>query len=459
MARTLTPALLTAQTYGYPTGGYAPAVRCIFTSKDGVVAGAFVTGTIYRILTVGNTDFTLIGASANTVGIIFTATGVGSGTGTANIAYDYSFDPTVNTNRLIHAQQIEERGSDSGIIQLSNYDKSVPADLTGYYVDLGWGHNTSDGVLPSSTDDAGAVSPRMWVMSQSDISGGQKGQRPGLFTVFQLQGVWGAVLNRQPVLLPSEPNFTIPLYRYDELSKISILIDKTIYEILEYLIETTLSNQTGYTFTLDPLGTQDDGQINDFIPFSSSFGENIPRTINSDSPFYFMTYGDLIRGLLELTKCVLVPRAGLAFRIIYPQASDTADETYYSSNADGHPFYEVLNTRLNMTPNHIEIFGGEDETTGYPTVSGHWFDTDHYSGWVSPATTATYDGPFMEVKASGSTDNILWETDLDTVAKCRTRAAELGWQLKDQILGTRVIVPMDARVELYDRVSVKDSRG
>jgi len=46
-------------------------------------AGSFITGTEYKISTVGTTNFTLIGASANTVGLVFTATGAGSGTGTA----------------------------------------------------------------------------------------------------------------------------------------------------------------------------------------------------------------------------------------------------------------------------------------------------------------------------------------------------------------------------------------
>lgn len=46
-------------------------------------AGAFVVGRVYLIATIGTTDFTLIGASANTVGVEFTATGAGSGTGTA----------------------------------------------------------------------------------------------------------------------------------------------------------------------------------------------------------------------------------------------------------------------------------------------------------------------------------------------------------------------------------------
>ena len=46
-------------------------------------AGAFVALITYKIVTVGTTDFTLIGASANTVGLSFQSTGVGAGTGTA----------------------------------------------------------------------------------------------------------------------------------------------------------------------------------------------------------------------------------------------------------------------------------------------------------------------------------------------------------------------------------------
>jgi len=49
-----------------------------------IAVGSFVVGTSYTIKTVGSTDFTAIGASGNTVGVVFTATGVGSGgSGTA----------------------------------------------------------------------------------------------------------------------------------------------------------------------------------------------------------------------------------------------------------------------------------------------------------------------------------------------------------------------------------------
>jgi len=53
------------------------------TSDVTVTAGNFVIGTTYTILTVGTTNFTTIGASSNTAGVSFVATGSGSGTGSA----------------------------------------------------------------------------------------------------------------------------------------------------------------------------------------------------------------------------------------------------------------------------------------------------------------------------------------------------------------------------------------
>lgn len=59
-----------------------------------VTAGEFLVGTTYQIQSVGTTDFTLIGAATNTVGEIFTATGLGSGTGTAGVGYGDYFSPS-----------------------------------------------------------------------------------------------------------------------------------------------------------------------------------------------------------------------------------------------------------------------------------------------------------------------------------------------------------------------------
>jgi hypothetical protein len=55
-----------------------------FVNNPGVTtAGSFISGQTYTILSVGTTDFVAIGASSNTVGVEFIATGSGSGTGTA----------------------------------------------------------------------------------------------------------------------------------------------------------------------------------------------------------------------------------------------------------------------------------------------------------------------------------------------------------------------------------------
>ena len=56
-------------------------------SFSAVTAGSFVVGRTYTITAVGNTDFQAIGASADTIGVTFTATGAGSGTGTATSGF------------------------------------------------------------------------------------------------------------------------------------------------------------------------------------------------------------------------------------------------------------------------------------------------------------------------------------------------------------------------------------
>ena len=51
-----------------------------------VTAGNFVIGNTYLITSLGTTNFVSIGASTNSIGVYFTATGVGSGTGTAKLS-------------------------------------------------------------------------------------------------------------------------------------------------------------------------------------------------------------------------------------------------------------------------------------------------------------------------------------------------------------------------------------
>ena len=85
-----TPAtgLATVTLTNHATESLSARIGDMMYIHNAVTAGSFVTGTSYKITTVGTTNFTLIGASSNTVGIVFTATGAGSGTGTAIKAAD-----------------------------------------------------------------------------------------------------------------------------------------------------------------------------------------------------------------------------------------------------------------------------------------------------------------------------------------------------------------------------------
>ena len=74
--------------------------------KSGAIAAtAISSGTTYEIVTVGDTDFTAIGASSNTVGVQFDATGAGTGTGTATPTFQdrYQCNGVIDTANQIKA--------------------------------------------------------------------------------------------------------------------------------------------------------------------------------------------------------------------------------------------------------------------------------------------------------------------------------------------------------------------
>lgn len=65
--------------------GLSSTYTIIAPSGEIVTGGSFVVDQEYEIVTAGTTDFTLIGAADNNVGTRFVATGVGAGTGTAQV--------------------------------------------------------------------------------------------------------------------------------------------------------------------------------------------------------------------------------------------------------------------------------------------------------------------------------------------------------------------------------------
>lgn len=80
--------------------------------------GSFVIGTEYVIATLGTTDFTLIGATQNVVGTVFTATGAGSGNGTATNANTWQITTVAS-------------GSATGTLKVINNLREITTAYTG----------------------------------------------------------------------------------------------------------------------------------------------------------------------------------------------------------------------------------------------------------------------------------------------------------------------------------------
>ena len=108
-----------------------------------VTAGNFAIGSTYTIISVGTTDFVDIGASSNTVGVTFTATKSGTGTGTAmpGTATNYTVSNTVYDNLItIGATTIPALGHSKAPTfnwtgypnWASNYNHTNPVTQWGY---------------------------------------------------------------------------------------------------------------------------------------------------------------------------------------------------------------------------------------------------------------------------------------------------------------------------------------
>jgi len=99
-------------------------------------AGGFVTGRSYRITSLGNTVYTLIGAAANLVGTYFVATGAGSGTGTATPVANHVV--AVSSSTTVNAYSV-----DGGVTWAAG--GSLPGGISGTAVSVTYGKYNNNG--------------------------------------------------------------------------------------------------------------------------------------------------------------------------------------------------------------------------------------------------------------------------------------------------------------------------
>ena len=122
-----------------------------------VTAGSFVAGTQYMIKSVGTTDFTAIGADANTVGQLFVATAAGSGNGTAAAPVAYAQVTRTTLYRCITAHTILQVDGADDLILPTNISYWEFGDVCGKRLNscaIRYGHNsTTSGTLISISPD------------------------------------------------------------------------------------------------------------------------------------------------------------------------------------------------------------------------------------------------------------------------------------------------------------------
>jgi hypothetical protein len=90
----------------------------VYEVNPTILAGNFIVGNSYQIIELGTTDFTTIGAASNTVSVIFTATGVGSGTGLASGLQEF----TITSDRYPNEAQVVLTDA-TGSINVSEFEQ------------------------------------------------------------------------------------------------------------------------------------------------------------------------------------------------------------------------------------------------------------------------------------------------------------------------------------------------
>ena len=317
---------------------------------------------------------------------------------------DLSTNSTAYGNRILSLEHIEEVYNDYAVVLLRNSDKAIPSIL-GYWTEIGYGDGSEyagDGV-----NGGAKATARLWVKSQQIVSAGGK-----LYTILELEGMWARL--RETLIRLG----TAPLYPKNYPAS-------TAYAILTALIVTEMG------WTLDALGAQDDSIIN---TLSLNFDINL-------QPFEYAA--GIFYRLIRMTKCFLRPRAVLNFEVRYPQAADSVDFTFQSTdNTPPNGLYYQYSDRTRVhVPNRIYTFGNQD-------ADGQW--TAYVTG--DEVDQASIDA-YAEIPDIYLAPNIATAPNADLLS------AALLSKVKAETIAGIGLVPHHCGVELLDKVQFVDRRG
>ena len=184
----------------------------------------------------------------------------------------YTYATTDSPNRVKSIKHSEQPYEDWAVIILGNQDKTLPASLAGYKVDISYGYRVSG--VNYQTDPLYCAP--LWVKQQFQIS-----KQGDVDIVLQCSGAWTmlAETNYIASLLAAA---AAPYYDIDYTSAAY-----TVYDIIEAVL-------AGLNFDLAALGIHDDSIVDTLMPmFMVNYQGNIEAA------------RDVIYRLLNITKCFM----------------------------------------------------------------------------------------------------------------------------------------------------------
>jgi len=304
-------------------------------------------------------------------------------------------DVYTDSDRLLRAYEDEQIWGGNYIIELDNADDALSAkDYEGKGIVIN----------NSFQSEAGSNLATLWVHSQAFSS--KEGE---LRLVLNCIDIWtllaatnatvGAEYWNFPEQAPGEPNEDASHY------------DKTIFQII-----TALADTVGVTVDLD----DDDGIINTQKP-----------------PIRITNARTGIRQLMEMTKSYLLWKSDGKFHVIQPDAHATV----YSYNTLDLFFSNVTDEGITI-PNRIIYYGTDSEGD---VISGNAVDNTSY----------TRLGMYIDRHYFGTRNEIrLINAEATLTALAQGTLAKVQGERNQGLL----IAPMHCGQELYDKVSVTDSR-
>ena len=296
-------------------------------------------------------------------------------------------------------------------LTLTNHDRAV-ADLRGYYCDIGWGD------IVNGTPEY-AVLQRFWVVSQTWVTSPN-----GLVSTVTLEDAMQHIFkNTEWDSTGSPPGFRA-------------IWDRTYspYALLNLILITAFVVVPG-GFTLVAPDVYDD-IIDTFLPYfiinDGTWNPSKPNTMGAYEKYY-----DIIVKLISMTRSYLRPQADLKYKVIYPQIDDSVDLTYYS---DKKPQFYEYQEKLNvLTPDKVTVF-----YNATLDAKGYVLDWDNIESATSGDGNIVAYYMFPRIDDAGDAGN---------------QAAAILTHLKSAIMSATIVVPHDCRIELYDRLAIKDARA